>query len=113
MIEVVESIEVTETAADNIADKEEDSHETEITDDNKSEKAMEEDKNDLNISTDECNEQETCLEENGAGQEQIGTEEIAADKKQDDAKTELVVEDIPCTASIVDTLVSIESQPED
>ena len=31
------------------------------------EKAMEEDKNDLNISTDKCNEPETCLEENGAG----------------------------------------------
>ena len=66
MIEVVENIEVTKTAADNIADKEEDSHETEITEDNKSEKAMEEDKNDLNISTDKCNEPETCLEENGA-----------------------------------------------
>ena len=39
-----------------------------------------EDKNDLNISTDKCNEPEKCLEENGAGQEQIGTEEIAADK---------------------------------
>eukprot|EP00090_Calanus_glacialis_P019432 TRINITY_DN2985_c0_g1_i1.p1 TRINITY_DN2985_c0_g1~~TRINITY_DN2985_c0_g1_i1.p1 ORF type:complete len:950 (-),score=328.83 TRINITY_DN2985_c0_g1_i1:224-3004(-) len=112
MIEVVENIEVTETASDNIADKEEDSHETEITDDNKSEKAMEEDKNNLNISADECNEQETCLEENCVGQEEIGTEEIAADQKQDDAKTELVVEDIPCTASIVDTSVNIESQPE-
>ena len=67
MIEVVENIEDTKTAADNIADKEEDSHETEITEDNKSEKAMEEDKNDLNISTDKCNEPETCLEENGAG----------------------------------------------
>ena len=74
---------------------------------------MEKHKNDLNISADKCNEPETCLEENGAGQEQIGTEEIAADKKQVDAKTELVVGDVPCTATIVDTLVSIESQPED
>jgi hypothetical protein len=47
MIEVVENIEGTKTAADNITDKKEDSHETEITEDNKSEKAMEEDKNDL------------------------------------------------------------------
>jgi hypothetical protein len=67
MIEVVENIEVTETAADNIADKEEDSHEIKITEDNRSEKAMEEDKNDLNVSTDKYNEPETCLEENGAG----------------------------------------------
>merc|ERR1719318_1979747 len=111
-IEVVENIEVTETASDNIADKEEDSHETEITDDNKSEKALEEDKNNLNISADECNKQETCLEENCVEQEEIGTEENAADKKQDEEKTEHVVEDIPCTASIVDLSVNIESQPE-
>merc|ERR1719318_1153539 len=82
-IEVVENIEVTETASDIIADKEEDSHETEITDDNKSEKALEEDKNNLNISADECNEQETRLEENCVEQE-----EIAADKKQDENKAE-------------------------
>merc|ERR1711892_1206399 len=70
-----------------MGDKEEDSHEIAITDDNKSKEVMAEDKNNLNISADECNEQETHLEENCVKQE-----EICADEKIND-----VVENVPCT----------------
>jgi len=97
VIEVAEKIEATEIASDNLADKEEDSHEIAITDDNKSEEVMAEDKNNLNISADECNEQETHLEENCVEQEEICTEEIITDEMQDDEKIDHVVENVPCT----------------
>merc|ERR1712128_226649 len=97
VIEVAAKIEATEIASDNLADKEEDSHEIAITDDNKSEEEMAEDKNNLNISADECNEQETHLEENCVEQEEICTEEIITDEVQDDEKIDHVVENVPCT----------------
>merc|ERR1712128_112970 len=97
VIEVAEKIEATEIASDNLADKEEDSHEIAITDDNKSEEVMAEDKNNLNISADECNEQETHLEENCVEQEEICTEEIITDEMQDDEKIDHVVANVPCT----------------
>merc|ERR1712128_86493 len=97
VIEEAEKIEATEIASDNLADKEEDSHEIAITDDNKSEEEMAEDKNNLNISADECNEQETHLEENCVEQEEICTEEIITDEMQDDEKIDHVVENVPCT----------------
>jgi len=97
VIEVAEKIEATEIASDNLADKEEDSHEIAITDDNKSEEVMAEDKNNLNVSADECNEQETHLEENCVEQEEICTEEIITDEMQDDEKIDHVVENVPCT----------------
>merc|ERR1711892_1574910 len=97
VIEVAEKIEATEIASDNLADKEEDSHEIAITDDNKSEEVMAEDKNNLNISADECNEQGTNLKENCVEQEEICTEEIITDEMQDDEKIDHVVENIPCT----------------
>jgi hypothetical protein len=84
---------------DKIADNEEDSHEVEITEDNKSEKAIEEDKNNSNISADECIEQETCLAENCEEQEEICTVEIITDKKQDDEINDHVVEDVPCAGT--------------
>merc|ERR1712106_1048221 len=69
----------------------------EITDDNKSKEVMAEDKNNLNIRADECNEQETHLEENCVEQEEICTEEIITDEMQDDEKIDHLVENVPCT----------------
>jgi len=92
--EVAENIEVTDRNSDNLVDKEEESHDNVITDDNKSQEVMEEDKNDLNISEDNCNEQDNRLEESIVEQEKLGTVEISSENIQGDRTMENSVNNI-------------------
>jgi len=81
-IEVTENIEDTDRNADNLVDKEEESHDNVITDDDKSKEVI---ANNLNISTDNDNEEgkETFTE-----QEQLNTVEKQYDELEEDNKKE-------------------------
>jgi len=92
--DVVENIEVTDRNSDNLVDKEEESHDNVITDGNKSQEVMEKDKNNLNTTEENCNEQDNCLEESYVEQEKQDTVEISTDNIQGDRNEENSVDNI-------------------
>jgi len=93
--EVAENIEVTDRNSDNLVDKEEASHDNGITDDNKSQEVMEEGKNNLNISEDNCNEGDNHLEESCVEQEELGTADISTENIQGDGNEENSEDPLP------------------